>query len=567
MGGVWLRAGAGESRDQWLALLTSLGARMQRMPFNVEHSRLVPSLDLDATLRSGRVIEEPGILERCDGGLVLIGMAERMTAASAAPFAAVLDTGFVSRARDDAGLSARRARLGVIALDESIREDERLPHALADRLGLVVDLRAMDARAPIEPAHTAAQIDAARRDYDQVTCGDAELEALCATALALGVDSPRISMLAFRAACAAAALAERIQVSHDELTLALSLVCAPRATRVPVDETNRASEQDPLPQESREHEAARARQPNDEPVEQPSITPREMQEVLVAAAAAAIPARLLDSLRASPSSSAPRRSAGAGRSARMRAGGKGRPAGTKPGKPHDNARLSVIETLRAAAPWQRLRVHNASSPGNARIRILPQDFRVHRSKPRTQTVTIFAVDASGSSALHRLAEAKGAVELLLSDCYVRRDSVAVVAFRGQEASVLLPPSRSLVRAKRSLAGLPGGGGTPLALGIAAAVELARLAQRRGDQPTIVLLSDGRANVAEDGAPGRERAQREAEKRAQTLASLRISALFIDISPRPGSQAGELARAMRARYVPLPFADARAVADAVKQLPG
>jgi magnesium chelatase subunit D len=95
---------------------------------------------------------------------------------------------------------------------------------------------------------------------------------------------------------------------------------------------------------------------------------------------------------------------------------------------------------------------------------------VSRFKQRRETTTIFVVDASGSAALHRLAEAKGAVELLLADCYVRRDRVAMLAFRGKGAELMLPPTRSLVRAKRSLAGLPGGGGTPLAAGMDAAAR-------------------------------------------------------------------------------------------------
>ena len=88
--------------------------------------------------------------------------------------------------------------------------------------------------------------------------------------------------------------------------------------------------------------------------------------------------------------------------------------------------------------------------------------------------------------MHRLGEAKGAVELLLADCYVRRDQVALLAFRGQGATLLLPPTGSLLRAKRSLAGLPGGGPTPLAAGIEAAVTLAGTIRRAGRTPVITL---------------------------------------------------------------------------------
>jgi magnesium chelatase subunit D len=101
-----------------------------------------------------------------------------------------------------------------------------------------------------------------------------------------------------------------------------------------------------------------------------------------------------------------------------------------------------------------------------RIEVHPDDFRIVRFRQRTETSIVFAVDASGSTtALHRLGEAKGAVELLLTDCYVRRDHVALIAFRGRDATLSLPPTRSLARAKRCLAGLPGGGATPLATGI------------------------------------------------------------------------------------------------------
>jgi magnesium chelatase subunit D len=237
------------------------------------------------------------------------------------------------------------------------------------------------------------------------------------------------------------------------------------------------------------------------------------------------------------------------------------------GAPRGGARLNVLETLRAAAPWQRLRSRKTGADRNARVIVLREDFRINRFKHRSQTTTIFVVDASGSSAAHRLAEAKGAVELLLADCYVRRDQVALIAFRRQGADLLLPPTRSLVRAKRSLAGLPGGGGTPLAAGIDAAVALAEAVRRRGETPIVVLLTDGRANIARDGTSDRPRAIADSLAAASTARGAALTTLVVDTSPRPEPHAGQLAVALGARYLPLPRADAHVLSTAVRSASG
>ena len=193
----------------------------------------------------------------------------------------------------------------------------------------------------------------------------------------------------------------------------------------------------------------------------------------------------------------------------------------------------------------------------------PDDFRITRLKQRRRTVTIFVVDASGSAALHRLAEAKGAVELLLAECYVRRDEVALIAFRGTGAELLLPPTRSLARARRSLAGLPGGGGTPLAHAIDAAAALAEAVKRKGQTPSLVFLSDGGANVARDGTGGRGKAREDAINAARRLKLAGIRALFVDTAPRPKDAAEHIAREMDAVYLPLPQADAAAISQAAQ----
>ncbi len=204
----------------------------------------------------------------------------------------------------------------------------------------------------------------------------------------------------------------------------------------------------------------------------------------------------------------------------------------------------------------RLRTWEPNLVPGRRIDVRREDFRVTRMKQRSETTTIFAVDASGSAAIHRLAEVKGAVELLLADCYVRRDQVALLSFRGRSAELILPPTRSLARAKRCLAGQPGGGGTPLATAIDAAAALANSLRRKGQTPIVVLLTDGRANVARDGSPGRDQAQSDALASARLFRSGLTTALVVDASPHPHPAAQRLAGEMGARYLPLPYADAR-----------
>ena len=168
-----------------------------------------------------------------------------------------------------------------------------------------------------------------------------------------------------------------------------------------------------------------------------------------------------------------------------------------------------MATLRTAAPWQGLRRDRAATP--RAVHVAPDDLRIRRHAERAERCLIFLVDASGSQAMARMAEAKGAVELLLAEAYRRRDHVALVAFRGSGAELLLPPTRSLVQAKRRLAGLPGGGATPLASGLAAAGDVAARAARKGATPVIVLMTDGRANVTLDGAHDRARAGEDATR--------------------------------------------------------
>lgn len=600
LGGAVVRAGAGPVRDRWLSDLRALlpgTVPLRRMPVGIADERLLGGLDLTATLRQGKPVAQRGLLAETNGGMVVVAMAERLSTGTAARLCATLDSGEVRFERD--GISTRwDARVAVLALDEGGTDDAALPVALSDRLAFKLEMNELGLRGCGEAAATAEDIASARERLPRVCLGEDTLQALCGTALQLGVDSPRASLLAVRATRAAAALAGRSEATEEDAVLAARLVLGPRATRVPQPPAEQQPEPEPPPPEPSEDQPAEtpppqppspeteSKPPAEPPVETadqppedpPKDTPDQpdptqadtLEDRMVEAVSAALPAGLLASLIGGPGGQQAGRVGELSNSPRG-----GRPVGTRRGEPRGGARLNLIETLRAAAPWQRLRREAAAATRGttsdsrttapaARIFVQADDLRVSRLQQRAATATIFVVDASGSSALHRLSEAKGAVSLLLADCYVRRDQVAVIAFRGKGAEVLLPPTRSLVRAKRSLAELPGGGGTPLASGLEAATLLGLQVRRAGATPVVVLLTDGRGNISRNGEPGRAKAEQDTMVMARQMRAARLTTLVVDTSPKPALAAQQLAQALAAQYRALPHAGAAALASTVQE---
>ena len=595
LGGVVVRAAPGPVRDAWLDALTELlapGTPIRRIPPQVPDSRLLGGLDLTATLHAGRPVAERGLLAEADGGVVLVPMAERMSAGTASRLAAVLDTGEVRVEREGIA-TCWPARIAVIAFDEGLESEDRPPQVLMDRLGLWIDLEGISPRHLDGGPWDASAVAQARAA--QVTFGaqapdedvsDA-IEALCRVADAIGVDSPRPVIAAVRAARAGAALEGRSEVGEDDVALAARLILGPRATRLPppaeLSESSESLESSEDRESSASSEASDAGSPppsdpsqasasdadrNDSDPSAPDQSPdsiddgKSLAEVVLEAVRSALPpgllAQLTDPRKMRSSAAMQQRSGrvGAVRSDPRR----GRPDGTVRGDPRRGPRLDLVATLRAAVPWQRLR----RRPGSlTRVEVRTDDFRVVRRVQRATTTTIFVVDASGSSALNRLAEAKGAVELLLAECYVRRDRVALVAFHGENAELVLPPTRSLVRARRSLAGLPGGGGTPLAAGLDVGGAVADAVRRQGDSPLLVVLTDGRANIGRDRQPGRPRAEADALLAAQHWRAQGYAALLVDTSPRSHPAAQALAQAMGGHFLPLPYADSSVLSSAVK----
>lgn len=574
IGGIVLRDSSAGAQQWTTALKGCLppSIRVVRLPSSATDDRIFGGLDLAATIASGVPVAERGVVADAHGGVVIIPLIERMPVATQARLGAVLDTGIAQVLRD--GVRAEfDAEFTLVAIDESEEESWGVAAPLRDRLALVLegDVRVDESMLP-----TTEQLTSARALIEQVYVPDDVMVAIGTMCVSFGIASERAARMTLWAARALAALDERGDVDGDDVSLAVQLVLAPRATRMPPppDEPETEDQAEPPPAPPSEPEQPpdapppEASSPDTPPPDAADAAPppdkqdeRPMEDRLVDAMSAAIPPELLAELLAR--SQRPGQEMGRA-GAEKESWTRGRQVAARRGTPDGVRRLHVLETLRAAAPWQRARAHASAVRGvPARSLIVERDdFRIRRYVERAGTSVIFVVDASGSSAAQRLAEAKGAVEALLAESYARRDRVSLIAFRGATAEVLLPPTRALARARKLLASLPGGGGTPLAAAIDAAVTAGISARRAGTLPVVVFLTDGRANVARDGKGGRAESMRDALDASARFRSSNLSSVLIDTSPRPEPMAKRVAEAMGARYVPLPVVDARAIAGAV-----
>lgn len=517
-------------------------APLYRMPVTITDDRLVGGLDLAATLVAGRPVAEAGLLARAHGGVLIAPMAERLPAQTAAQLCRVMDTGIVQSERE--GISSHtQSDFVILAFTDPAENGETLPSGLGDRLAFSLNLSAVSAARERPDPVGKEGLRQARARLTDVTVPQDIAEALIESALRLGILSMRAPGFCLSAARGLAALSGRTIVTDEDARRAAELVYAARAMTFP---------DPPLPPEPEQGEVLPGS-------DQTSQTPDDLTEMIVNAVYVRVALDMAARERARRIRS-PREPAAGKSGDRIESGRRGSRIASQRGDPRRQGRLDLHATFTAAVPWQSIRQGRAS---DVALRVRPDDFRVKRYARRTEAVVIFVVDASGSAAMHRLSEAKGAIELLLSSCYARRESVALIAFRKDAADLLLPPTRSLTRVKRSLSRLAGGGGTPLASGIAAALHLARLERQRRKAPHIVFLSDGQGNIALDGSAGRERAAQDTKDMARRLKALSEPVMFFDISRRPSPEAQAISADMGAIYQPLPAADARLVSEAVR----
>ena len=244
-----------------------------------------------------------------------------------------------------------------------------------------------------------------------------------------------------------------------------------------------------------------------------------------------------------------RRRCGAADGRRVEAGsgdGRGRPAGVKRSARRSVRDLAVAATLRSAAAKGCAPGAAAGGDGPVAIRVTLEDLRVWHRRVRSGACVLFVLDASGSMGVaRRMRATKAAVLALLGDAYRRRDRVGLVVCRGARAELAMPFTRSIERARQLLNELPTGGRTPLADGLAVALQV--LSRERWRSPgaplLLVLVTDGKANVARDGGDPYE----EARAWGRRVARAGIPAVVADAAdPRePLPLAAELAEAMGA----------------------
>lgn len=535
LGGMAIRARSGPVRDTLTDMFGAIPLPRTRLHPAVTDSALYGGLDLSATLSSGHFVTERGLL--ADPSALVLAMAERTTSELAARLALTLDEG--------------RGHC-LIALDEGSEDDENLPAALAERIAFAIDLNDVPLGDVTGFGPDEEELEDARAMLATVQIGPEDLGRIVGLCADFGVGSGRAALFALRAARANAALEGRPEIMDEDIATGCALVLSHRATQFPAPQEDETEE--PPPTSDPESES-------DAPDDQDQDSRELPDELLLEAVRALIPDDLLARIAAQKA----RRGKGSGTGAKKKGNRRGRPLPSRPGRLGDGARIDIVGTLRAAAPWQTIRAQ--ASPKSAGLYIRPSDIRVKRYEDRSDRLLIFAVDASGSAALARLAEAKGAVELLLAQAYARRDHVALVAFRGTVAEVLLPPTRSLVQTKRRLASLPGGGGTPLAAGLQAALHMADQAGRRGLTPTLALLTDGRANIALDGTANRPLAAEDAQSVARGLRMAGLDGVVIDTGNRPEKALESLAQTLGAVYLPLPRANAERLSQAVSDVLG
>ena len=556
------------------------------VPVSVTEDRLYGSIDAEAAVKYGKRQLMPGLIDEADEGVVYLDDANLLRDDILSSILSIEEAGGYQLERD--GLSERRdTKYTVLAVIAP--ESGTLSSSALDRFGLFVSVDSEadeDARMEIvrrvtefekngdafrgkwteETARLAKKIADARTLLPEVDVSDAMIRLTSVYTLKANVAGHRADIYLMEAARAEAALAGRKYVLPKDLEKAAEFVLPHRMREMP-------PEQPPEPQQQQQQEPKEQQQnpppPKQEDPDELFSMPDapEPEETDTEAHEGNQEEHKEDETMANPNAGSDDRVDAADMRVKLppvwvepvkgkqKRKGSGKRSATRTDErqgryvraeiPHSKSSdIAFDATLRAAAPYQKWRESNGCA-----LVIKEEDIRTKVREKRTGNIFLFAVDASGSmGARERMKTVKGVILKILLEAYQKRDRVGMIAFRKNQAEVLLPVTKSVDFAQKKLAAMPTGGKTPLAKGLSKAEDVLDMLYRQDplQDPVLILITDGHATTPlENGTDAVEDAMTEGErigKRNIPIAVIDTENGFIKLG-----LAKKLARKMEASY--------------------